>query len=274
MLWKLLWKFPISSFFLSQMNQKTTKKPVGGTAPPHFLFLCPQPSPGNLLSMGHRSILSFPGTWDQRKSHVLSPLSPQFQVLFPSRMLNSWTFYPPLFQLDIPSALSIPGLSSRTWTDPGPALGFLNLSPNLISAWASLNSQTPCLGWWTHIFFRDFSRIWARWGGWTPSFPHLGAFPAGIICSSLCLALGRREKHFPGSWLPVLMTEWHQKAAGRNAGGKRELKSFGKAESSQGTLLPRGASPSAHLPGQGWGFPPNLLKIWVWAPWAPENSWF
>lgn len=101
---------------------------------------------------GHRSILSFPGTWDQRESHVLSPLSPQFQVLFPSRMLNSWTFYPPLSQLDIPSALSIPGLSSRTWTDPGPALGFLNPSPNLISAWASLNSQTPCLGWWTHIF--------------------------------------------------------------------------------------------------------------------------
>lgn len=66
--------FPLSD------ESKTTKKSVGGTALAHFLFLCPQPCPGNLLSMGHRNILSFPWTWAWRKFHLLSPLSLYFQV--------------------------------------------------------------------------------------------------------------------------------------------------------------------------------------------------
>lgn len=105
-------------FFPSQMNKKLPKKSVGGTTLPHFLF---QPCPGNLLSMGHRSILIFPGSWELRKFHALSPLSPQFQVLFPSRMLNSCTFIPSL-----PAEYSkCPQHSwfllqplSRTWTEP------------------------------------------------------------------------------------------------------------------------------------------------------------
>lgn len=66
--------FPLSD------ESKTTKKSVGGKALAHFLFLCPQPCPGYLLSMGHRNILSFPGTWAWRKFHLLSPLSLYFQV--------------------------------------------------------------------------------------------------------------------------------------------------------------------------------------------------
>lgn len=108
--------------------------------------------------------------------------------------------------------------------------------------------------------FREFSRIWARCGGWTLSLPHLGAFPAGMICSRLCLeafprrlALCVNDRMTPkGRWKKC---RW----------GKKELKSFGKVKSCRGSapeaLLPRRASPSPQLPGQGCGFPQNLIEI-------------